>query len=99
MPARPPLSSGGKPASTPPCGSPICLGAPARSRTGATASEVISPGEANYIRPSHNANIEDDAEFVEFTHADHTPGINTVDLERSGHREAASTDHAGPRPR
>jgi hypothetical protein len=44
-------------------------------------TEVISAGEAYYIRPGHNAHIDNDAEFVEFTHADHTPGINTVDLE------------------
>ena len=44
-------------------------------------TEVISAGEAYYIRPGHNAHIDDDAEFVEFTQADQTPGINTVDLE------------------
>ena len=45
-------------------------------------TEVISAGEAYYIRPGHNAHIDNDAEFVEFTQADHTPGINTVDLEQ-----------------
>ena len=46
-------------------------------------SEVISAGDAYYIRPGHNAHIEDDVEFVEFTLADQTPGINTVELEPS----------------
>ena len=48
-------------------------------------SEVISAGDAYYIRPGHNAHIEDDVEFVEFTLADQTPGINTVELEPSAH--------------
>jgi hypothetical protein len=39
---------------------------------------VISAGDAYYIRPGHNAHIDEDAEFVEFTQADQTPGINTV---------------------
>ena len=49
-------------------------------------TEVISAGDAYYIRPGHNAHIGADAEFVEFTQADRTPGINTVDLEPSGRR-------------
>jgi hypothetical protein len=49
-------------------------------------AEVISAGEAYYIRPGHNAHIDEDAEFVEFTRADLTPGINTVELEASGQR-------------
>jgi hypothetical protein len=48
------------------------------------ATEVISVGDAYYIRPGHNAHIEEDVEFVEFTPEDLTPGINTVDLEASG---------------
>ena len=39
---------------------------------------VISAGDAYYIRPGHNGHIDEDAEFVEFTQADQTPGINTV---------------------
>jgi hypothetical protein len=46
-------------------------------------TEVIATGDAYYIRPGHNAHIDADAEFVEFTRADQTPGINTVDLEPS----------------
>ena len=46
-------------------------------------TEVISAGDAYYIRPGHNAHIGDDVEFVEFTLADHTPGINTVDLDEA----------------
>ena len=52
-------------------------------------TEDISAGDAYYIRPGHNAHIEQDAELVEFTLADPTPGINTVELEpstRSGAR-------------
>ena len=37
-------------------------------------------GQSYYIRPGHNAHIDDDTEFVEFTQADQTPGINTVEL-------------------
>ena len=48
--------------------------------------EVISAGDAYYIRPGHNAHIDEDVEFVEFTLADHTPGINTVELTASGRR-------------
>ena len=39
-----------------------------------TASHWISAGDAYYIRPGHNAHIDEDAEFVEFTQADQTPG-------------------------
>ena len=41
-------------------------------------SEVISAGDAYYVRPGHNAHIDVDTEFVEFTRADQTPGINTI---------------------
>lgn len=42
-------------------------------------TEVISAGEAYYIRPGHNAHIEEDGtEFVGFSCADQTPGINSV---------------------
>ena len=43
-------------------------------------TEVLSAGSAYYIRPGHNAHIDEDAEFVEFTRADQTPGINTVEV-------------------
>jgi hypothetical protein len=46
-------------------------------------TEVTSAGEAYHTRPGHNAHIDSDAEFVEFTEADHAPGINTVELEAS----------------
>ena len=49
-------------------------------------TEVISAGQAYYVRPGHNAHIDEDTEFVEFTAADKTPGINTVELETSGLR-------------
>lgn len=44
-------------------------------------TEVISAGDAYYIRPGHNAHLDADTEFVEFTQADLAPGINTVELE------------------
>jgi hypothetical protein len=43
-------------------------------------TEVLTAGQAYYVRPGHNAHIDDDTEFVEFTRADQTPGINTVEL-------------------
>ena len=43
-------------------------------------TDVISAGEAYYIRPGHNGHVDEDAELVEFTRADETPGINTVAL-------------------
>ncbi len=43
-------------------------------------SETLSPGEAYYLRPGHNVHVDQDAEFVEFTRADQTPGINTLEL-------------------
>jgi hypothetical protein len=43
-------------------------------------TEVLTAGQAYYIRPGHNAHLDEDTEFVEFTRADQTPGINTVDL-------------------
>jgi hypothetical protein len=42
------------------------------------STETLSAGQAYYLRPGHNAHIDDDAEFVEFTLADGAPGINTV---------------------
>ena len=49
-------------------------------------TDVISAGQAYYIRPGHNAHIDADAEFVEFTLADRAAGINTLDMEPSRHR-------------
>jgi hypothetical protein len=43
-------------------------------------SETLSPGEAYYLRPGHNVHVDQDAELVEFTRADQTPGINTLDV-------------------
>lgn len=40
--------------------------------------DVLEAGQAYYLRPGHNAHIDEDAEIVEFTRADDTPGINTV---------------------
>ena len=42
-------------------------------------SETLSPGEAYYIRPGHNAHVDEDVELVEFTPADPAPGINTLE--------------------
>lgn len=58
----------------------FCLKGSATMRYTDGTAEVISAGEAYYIRPGHNAHIDDEVEFVEFTRADQTPGINTVDL-------------------
>jgi hypothetical protein len=41
-------------------------------------SETLSAGQAYYIRPGHNAHVDQAVELVEFTRADETPGINTV---------------------
>jgi hypothetical protein len=43
-------------------------------------TEVLTAGQTYYIRPGHNPHIDHDTEFVEFTPADQTPGINTVEL-------------------
>lgn len=40
--------------------------------------ETLSAGQAYYIRPGHNAHVDEDVDLVEFTHADQTPGINTL---------------------
>jgi hypothetical protein len=58
-----------------------CLKGKVTMRYADGQTDVISAGDAYYIRPGHNAHIDEDAEFVEFTLADQTPGINTVDLE------------------
>jgi mannose-6-phosphate isomerase-like protein (cupin superfamily) len=41
-------------------------------------SEMLSAGQAYYIRPGHNAHVDEDVELVEFTRADQTPGINNL---------------------
>ena len=41
-------------------------------------SETLEAGQAYYIRPGHNAHVDDDVELVEFTRADDTPGINNL---------------------
>jgi hypothetical protein len=41
-------------------------------------AEVLSAGQAYYLRPGHNVHIDLDCEFVEFTQADGTPGVNTT---------------------
>ena len=41
--------------------------------------ETLSAGQAYYIPPGHNAHVDEEVDLVEFTRADHTPGINTID--------------------
>lgn len=66
-----------------------CLAGTVTMRYTDGQTEVISAGEAYYIRPGHNAHIDDDAEFVEFTQADRAPGINTVELAASRQEQPA----------
>jgi len=35
---------------------------------------------AYHLEPGHNVHIDEDVEFVEFTPADQTPGVNTLEL-------------------
>ena len=42
-------------------------------------SETLSAGQAYFIRPGHNAHVDQDVDLVEFTRADDAPGINTID--------------------
>ena len=42
-------------------------------------TEVLSAGQAYHLEPGHNVHVDEDAEFVEFTPADQTPGINTLE--------------------
>ena len=42
------------------------------------STDTLVAGQAYYLHPGHNAHIDEDAEFVEFTRADEAPGINTV---------------------
>jgi hypothetical protein len=41
-------------------------------------SETLSAGHAYYIRPGHNAHVDEDVDLVEFTRADETPGIHNL---------------------
>jgi hypothetical protein len=41
-------------------------------------SETLTAGQAYYIRPGHNAHVDQTVDLVEFTRADGAPGINTV---------------------
>ncbi len=43
-------------------------------------SDTLLPGQTYYLKPGHNVHIDEDVEFVEFTPADESPGINTIDL-------------------
>lgn len=42
-------------------------------------AETLRAGDAYYIRPGHNAHVDEDVDIVEFTRADDTPGINTIE--------------------
>lgn len=42
-------------------------------------AETLRAGDTYYIRPGHNAHVDEDVELVEFTKADDTPGINTIE--------------------
>jgi hypothetical protein len=42
------------------------------------SSETLSAGHAYYIRPGHNAHVDEDVDLVEFTRADETPGIHNL---------------------
>jgi hypothetical protein len=41
-------------------------------------SETLRSGEAYFIRPGHNAHVDEEVDLVEFTQADQTPGINNL---------------------
>jgi hypothetical protein len=43
------------------------------------SAETLAAGDAYYIRPGHNAHVDEDVEIVEFTLADGAPGINTLE--------------------
>ena len=42
-------------------------------------AETLRAGDAYYIRPGHNAHVDEDVDLVEFTRADDAPGIHTID--------------------
>lgn len=41
-------------------------------------SETFTTGDAYYIRPGHNAHVDEACQIVEFTPADPAPGINNL---------------------
>jgi hypothetical protein len=41
-------------------------------------TETLKAGDAYYIRPGHNAHLDEDTQFVEFTQAEAAPGINNL---------------------
>jgi hypothetical protein len=41
-------------------------------------TETLSAGQAYYLRPGHNAHVDEDCELVEFSRADDAPGIHTL---------------------
>jgi hypothetical protein len=55
-----------------------CLSGSVTMRYTDGESETLSAGQAYYIRPGHNAHVNEGVELVEFTRADETPGINTI---------------------
>jgi hypothetical protein len=57
-----------------------CLKGSVTVRYNEGAHETIRAGEAYFLRPGHNVHVDEDTEFVEFTRADETPGINTLDV-------------------
>ena len=42
------------------------------------SSETLRAGQAYFIRPGHNAHVDEEVDLVEFTSADQTPGINNL---------------------
>ncbi len=43
-------------------------------------TETLSAGQTYYLRPGHNVHIDSDVDLVEFTRADETPGVNTLEV-------------------
>ena len=56
-----------------------CLSGAVTMRYTDGTTDAIRAGDAYYIRPGHNAHVDEDVELVEFTLADAAPGINTVE--------------------
>ena len=40
--------------------------------------ETLTAGQAYYLRPGHNAHIDEDAEFVEFSRTDQGEGVHSA---------------------
>lgn len=59
----------------------FCLKGAVTMRFADGRTETIAAGQAYYIRPGHNGHVDEDVELVEFTPADRSVGINTVDPE------------------